>query len=65
MGIYQNPFSVDEWGPGFQKEKNNLVSKEGLNETFPYLDNITVVGWTQQEHDYNVPQLLDALHRRK
>ena len=44
---------------------DNLVSEEGLKETFPNLDNITVAGRTQQEHDYNVRQLLNALHRRK
>ena len=41
------------------------MSEEGLKETFPYRDNITVAGRTQQEHDYNVRQLLDALHCRK
>ena len=44
---------------------NNLMLEEELKETFPYLDNITVARQTQQEHDYNVRQLLDALHHRK
>ena len=59
------PFGLTNEVPAFQKEMNNLVSEEGLKETFLYLDNITVAGRTQQEHDYNVRQLLDALHRRK
>ena len=42
---------------------HNLVSEEGLKEMFPYLDNIAVAGRTQQEHDYNVQQMLDVIHQ--
>ena len=65
MGVYQNPFWLTNGVPAFQREMDNLVSEEGLKETFPYFDNITVAGRAQQEHDYNVRQLLDALHCRK
>ena len=43
---------------------DNLVLDESLNDTFSYLDNITVAGRTQEEHDFNVKQLLDAFQRR-
>ena len=43
---------------------DNLVQVEGLKDTFPYLDNITVAGHTQ-EHDRNVKRLLESLQRRK
>ena len=43
----------------------NLVQVEGLKDTFPYLDNMTVAGHTQEEHDRNVKRLLESLQRRK
>ena len=54
------PFGLTNGVLAFQKEMDNFVSEEGLKETFPYFDNITVAGRTQQEHDYNARQLLDA-----
>ena len=58
------PFGVTNGVPAFQREMDNLVLDESLKDTFPYLDNITVAGRTQKEHDFNVKQLLDALQRR-
>jgi len=40
------------------------VNSESLANTYPYLDNVTVGGRTQVEHDANVQRLLDALARR-
>ena len=47
------------------KEMDNLVQVQGLKDTFSYLDNITVAGHTQEEHDRNVKRLLECLQRRK
>ena len=58
------PFGVTNGVLAFQREMDNLVLDESLKDTFPYLDNITVAGRTQEEHDFNVKQLLDALQRR-
>ena len=41
------PFGVTNGVPAFQREMGNLVKVEGLKDTFPYLDNITVAGHTQ------------------
>ena len=51
--------------PAFKREIDNLVQVEGLKDTFPYLDNITVAGHTQEEHDRNIKRLLESLQRRK
>ena len=51
--------------PTFQREMDNLVQVDGLKDTFPYLDNITVAGHTQEEHDRNVKCLLESLQCRK
>ena len=59
------PFGVTNEVPTFQREMNNLVQVEGLKDTFPYLDNITVAGHTQEEHDRNVKRLLECLQHRK
>ena len=59
------PFGVTNGVPAFQREMDKLVQNEGLSDTFPYVDNITVGGRNQQEHDQNVKNLLDALQQRK
>ena len=41
-----------------------IVDSESLADTNPYLDNVTVGGRTQAEHDANVQCLLNALVKR-
>ena len=43
---------------------DRFVEKEGLKDTFPYLDNITVAGHDQNEHDENVKKLREAIQCR-
>ena len=40
------------------------IIEEGLNDTFPYLDNVTVAGKDQEEHDNNVQRFLEAVRLR-
>ena len=58
------PFGVTNGVPAFQREMDKMVEVEGLKDTFPYLDNITVAGRTQKEHDSNVTRLQNALTKR-
>ena len=58
------PFGVTNGVPAFHREMDDLVLNESLKNIFFYLDNITVAGRTQEEHDFNVKQSLDALQRR-
>ena len=37
---------------------------EGLKDTFPYLDNVTVAGVDQADHDRNVAAFLEMTTRR-
>ena len=46
------PFGVTNGVPAFQREMDKLVKEEELNDIFPYLDNITVAGRDQDEHDH-------------
>jgi len=48
----------------FQRSMDAVVDSESLADTYPYLDNVTVGGRTQAEHDANVQCLLNALVKR-
>ena len=67
MGDYQFcriPFGVTKGVAVFQRAMDKMVDEEGLNDTFPYLDNIAVAGRNQQEHDENVNKFHEAIQRR-
>ena len=42
---------------------DKMVDEEGPKDTFPYLDNITVAGRNQQEHDENMKKFHEAIQR--
>ena len=54
------PFGVTNGVAAFQRVMDSIVSQEGLRDTFVYLDNITVCGRDQAEHDENLQKLLKA-----
>ena len=42
----------------------DFVRKEGLTGVFPYLDDITICGKGQEEHDTNLECFLEAAERK-
>ena len=40
--------------PKFQRAVDKVVETENLKGTFPYMDNATIVGVNQEDHDKNV-----------
>ncbi|CAB4041233.1 Hypothetical predicted protein, partial [Paramuricea clavata] len=58
------PFGVTNGVAVFQRAMDKFVDEEGLKDTFPYLDNITVAGRDQEEHDENVQTFHEAIRRR-
>ena len=58
------PFGVTNGVAVFQRAMDKFVDEEGLKDTFPFLDNITVAGRDQEEHDENVQNFHEAIHRR-
>ena len=42
----RNPFGVTNGVAVFQRVMDKIIDKEGLNDTFVYLDNVTVAGKT-------------------
>ena len=58
------PFGVTNGVPAFQTIIDNVITQAGLKETFPYLDNVTVSGVDQADHDRNVAAFLEMTKRR-
>jgi len=58
------PFGVANEVPAFQRTIDAIVDVEHSGDTYPYLDNVTVCGETQMEHDANVQRFLAALKDR-
>ncbi|XP_068245363.1 uncharacterized protein [Palaemon carinicauda] len=58
------PFGVTNGVAAFQRAMDKLVEDEKLKETFPYLDNITVGGASQAEHDENVQNFLEVVRKQ-
>ena len=50
--------------PSFQKIIDNAITQEGLKDTFPYLDNVTVAGVVQADHDRNLAAFLEMTKQR-
>jgi len=59
------PFYVTSGGVCFQRMMDKLIQKENLNETFCYMDNLTVGGHSQEQHGDNVKKRMDLLGRYK
>ena len=59
------PNGITNGVPAFQRHMTKFVEEESLKDTFPYLDNVTVAGRTQEEHDENDKRFRAALKRRK
>ena len=59
------PFGVTNGISVFQREMDRMVDQNGLRATFPYLDNVTICGHDQQDHDANLHKFLHARHTPK
>ena len=58
------PFGVTNGGPVFQRNMDILVEDNKLEGVFPYLDNITVGGYDQEDHDENVKGLMSVIEKQ-
>ena len=58
------PFGVTNGVAVFQRQMDRIIAEEQLRDTFPYLDDITVAGSTQEEHDSNVAAFLKVVSKR-
>lgn len=58
------PFGVTNGVACFQRVMDSFIKEEGLSGTYAYLDNITICGVTQDEHDANLAKFLAAAKRK-
>ena len=54
------PFGLTNAVPCFQRIIDDIIKSNNCESTFAYLDDITVGGATQQEHDVNLANFLDV-----
>jgi transposase InsO family protein len=57
------PFGVTNGVACFQRIIDQIVQDEHLEGTFPYLDDVTICGRTQEEHDRNLEKFLAAAEK--
>lgn len=57
------PFGVTNGVACFQRTIDQIVQAEGLRDTYPYLDDVTVCGRSQKEHDENLARFRSAASR--
>ena len=65
-GLYQFcrlPFGVTNGVSCFQREMDRFVEENTLTATFPYLDNITICGKDQADHDANLQKFREAAEK--
>lgn len=58
------PFGVTNGVSCFQRIMDDFVEEEKLADTFPFMDDITIGGRTQEEHDVNLKNFLEAAERK-
>ena len=54
------PFGVTNGVACFQRIMDNIIREENLKDTFCYLDNVTICGKTEDEHDKNLKHFFDC-----
>ena len=58
------PLGVKNGVAAFQRSISQFIKEEKLSNTYAYLNNVTVTGSTQLEHDYNLRAFIDAIRRQ-
>ena len=58
------PFGVTNGVAVFQRVVDSIIEDHGLTGTYAYLDNVTVAGKTQEQHDKNVKKFLTTVKDR-
>ena len=48
----------------FRRSMGNFISEEELDDTFAFMDNITICGMSENDHDENLVKFHEAAKRR-
>ena len=57
------PFGVTNGVAGFQRVIDNIISEEKLVGVYAYLDDVTICGRTQSEHDLHLDKFMEAVNK--
>ena len=57
-------FGVTNGVPAFQRTIDDFIVNENLSDTFAYIDDVTICGRDQNEHDKNLKRFLEAAKRK-
>ena len=57
-------FGVTNRVAAFQRTIDNFIAEENLKDTFAYIDEVTICGHDQDEHDRNLKLFLEAADRK-
>ena len=50
------PFGITNAVSAFQRSIDKIIEEEQLNDTFTFVDNVTICSTTQEEHDRNLQE---------
>ena len=59
------PFGLKNAVSAFQRIMTDIIEEEGLIDTFVYLDDITIGGMDQEQHDRNVQRFESVCKQRR
>lgn len=59
------PFGVTNGVAAFQRKMKQIIDDEKLDGTFAYLDDVTVCGHSQEDHDNNLRRFMAAAEKYK
>ena len=55
------PFGVTNGVVSFQRVMEDIIKREDLNGTYVYIDNVTICGQNQAEHDLNLKEFMNSV----
>ena len=61
--FHRIPFGVTNGVACFQQILDDIIQTEGLQDTFAYVDDVTICGRDKEQHDANLKRFLDAAEK--
>ena len=58
------PFGITNGVACFQRSMDNFIFEEELDDTFGFMDNVTICGMNENEHDENLEKFNEAAKRQ-
>ena len=55
------PFGVTNGVASFQRVMDDIIKRDDLNGTYAYIDNVTICGQNQAEHDLNLKEFMNSV----